>query len=111
MAEILRGDVYWADLNPVRGHEQGGFRPVLVLSHEPFNSRSGTIIALAITSQHQRAGYPLTWKLPPGLLPKDSWVKISRLRTLSTNRVGDLAAHLDDADVDHIVAGLVQLIG
>jgi mRNA interferase MazF len=72
VASILRGEIYWADLQPVRGHEQGGVRPVLVLSHDIFNDRSGTIIALAITSQPQRAGFPLTFKLPAGTLPRES---------------------------------------
>jgi len=51
MARILRGEIRWADLNPVKGHEQAGLRPVLILSHDIFNKRSGTVIALAITSQ------------------------------------------------------------
>ena len=60
MARILRGDIRWADLNPTRGHEQAGLRPVVILSHDIFNERSGTVIAMAITSQSQRAGFPLT---------------------------------------------------
>jgi mRNA interferase MazF len=111
VAEILRGDIYRADLNPVRGHEQGGVRPILVISHDVFNTRSGTVIALAITSQRQRAGYPLTWRLPSGSLPRDSWVKISQLRTLSTERLRDRAGPVDEADVDYVIAGLSQLIG
>ena len=63
MARILRGDLYWADLNPVRGREQAGMRPVLILSHDLFNSKSETVIAMAITSQPQRAGFPLTLPL------------------------------------------------
>ena len=55
MARILRGDIVWADLNPTQGHEQGGRRPVVVLSHDVFNDRSGTIIGMAITSHPQRA--------------------------------------------------------
>ena len=55
MARILRGEIRWADLNPVKGHEQAGFCPVLVLSHDIFNERSGTVIAAAITSQPQKA--------------------------------------------------------
>jgi mRNA interferase MazF len=63
MAGILRGDIYWADLNPVTGSEQGGLRPVLILSHNVFNERSGTVIAVALTSQPQKAAYPLTFEL------------------------------------------------
>ena len=88
MARILRGDIHWADLNPVIGIEQGGFRPVLILSHNIFNDRSGTVIAVAITSQPQRAGFPLTLELSDTKLPKKSWVKISQVRTLSTKRIG-----------------------
>jgi mRNA interferase MazF len=61
---------------------------VLVISHEVFNARSGTVIALAITSQPQRAGFPLTLRLESVRLPKPSWVKISQVRTLSTERLG-----------------------
>ncbi|HXM69554.1 MAG TPA: type II toxin-antitoxin system PemK/MazF family toxin, partial [Thermoanaerobaculia bacterium] len=77
MGQLLRGDVVWADLNPVRGHEQEGRRPVVILSRDVFNRNSGTVIAMAITSQPQRAGFPLTLELAPELLPKPSWVKIS----------------------------------
>ena len=83
MARILRGNIHWADLNPVVGSEQGGLRPVLVLSHDVFNERSGTVIAIAITSQRQRAGFPLTMELADSKLPKKSWAKISQIRTLS----------------------------
>ena len=89
MARILRGDVYWADLNPVRGQEQAGRRPVLVVSHEVFNERSGTVIAMAITSQPQRAGFPLNLEITEPGLPKRSWLKISQVRTLSVIRLGE----------------------
>ena len=111
MAGILRGEVYWADLDPVRGREQAGPRPVLVMSHDIFNERSGTVIALAITSQPQRAGYPLTWRVPAGLLPRDSWVKIGQVRTLSTERLGGLVARLADDDLKQIADGLLELVG
>jgi len=83
MARILRGDIVWADLNPGRGREQAGQRPVLVISHDVFNERSGTVIAVALTSQPQKAGFPLTIELSHPKLPKKSWVKISQVRTLS----------------------------
>ena len=87
MARILRGDIIWADFNPTIGHEQAGMRPVLILSHEVFNQRSGTVIAVAITSQPQKAGFPLTLELQNPNLPKRSWVKISQIRTLSVKRL------------------------
>lgn len=111
MAEILRGDICWADLNPTVGREPGGQRPVVIISHDIFNARSGTVVVLAITSQPQRAGYPLTWKLTPGLLPRESWVKISQVRTLSSERLGRRVAHLTTGDVKQLVNGLWQLIG
>ncbi|HAL56347.1 MAG TPA: MazF family transcriptional regulator [Candidatus Omnitrophica bacterium] len=111
MARILRGDVYWADLEPTKGREQAGRRPVLVLSHEVFNSHSGTVIALAITSQPQRAGFPLTYALPEKLLPKPSWVKISQVRTLSTERLSHRIAHAEETDVNRIIEGLTDIVG
>jgi mRNA interferase MazF len=111
MARILRGDIYWADLEPVRGREQAGQRPVLVLSRELFNDRSGTVIAVAITSQPQRAGFPLTYSLPARLLPKPSWIKISQIRTLSTERLGKKIGRLPESDLDRIIEGLLDLIG
>jgi mRNA interferase MazF len=111
MARILRGDVVWADLNPVRGREQAGLRPVVVVSHDIFNERSGTVIAMAITSQPQRAGYPLTVRLPEDVgLPKASWVKISQVRTLSVERLGKRIARLAPEAVDVLVDGLSEII-
>ena len=111
MARILRGDIYWADLEPTKGREQAGRRPVLVISQEMFNSHSGTVIALAITSQPQRAGFPLTYALPETLLPKPSWVKISQIRTLSTERLGHRIAHVEETDVNRIIEGLMDVVG
>ncbi len=111
MARILRGDIYWADLEPTRGREQAGRRPVLVLSHEVFNTHSGTVIALAITSQPQRAGFPLTCPIPERKLSKPSWVKISQIRTLSTERLGHKLAHLEEEDLNRVTEGLLDIIG
>ncbi len=110
MAGILRGEVRWADLNPARGHEQSGLRPVLVLSHDIFNESSGTVIAMAITSQPQKAGYPLTLEIKTVDLPKRSWVKISQVRTLSTERIGQLVAKISQAELDRIIEGLNEII-
>lgn len=111
MARILRGDVHWADLNPVIGSEQGGFRPVLILSHNIFNNRSGTVIAVAITSQPQRAGFPLTLELSDTNLPKKSWAKISQIHTLSTKRIGKKLASASPEELINIIEGLNEIIG
>ncbi|MDA3896964.1 MAG: type II toxin-antitoxin system PemK/MazF family toxin [Desulfobacteraceae bacterium] len=111
MARILRGDIIWADLNPVIGHEQSGLRPILVLSHEVFNMKSGTVIAVAITSQFQRAGFPLTLKLEGTKLPKQSWVKISQIRTLSIKRLKKKLGTAQFEELELIVQGLNEIIG
>lgn len=107
----MRGDIRWADLNPVRGREQAGIRPVLILSHDIFNERSGTVIAVAITSQPQRAGFPLTLELETTDLPKRSWVKISQIRTLSVERIGKKIGRVAPEELDQIVEGLNEIIG
>jgi mRNA interferase MazF len=111
MARILRGGIYWADLNPVVGSEQGGLRPVLVLSENVFNERSGTVIAVALTSQPQRAGYPLTLELDNPKLPKKSWVKISQIRTLSAKRIRKRIAVVSDEVILLVIDGLNEIIG
>jgi len=111
MARILRGSIYWADLNPVRGSEQAGVRPVLVLSHDVFNNRSGTVIAVALTSRPQTAGFPLTLKIESAELPQSSWVKISQIRTLTAERLGRRVAVLSTEEIDQVIEGLLELIG
>ena len=111
MAGILRGELRWADLNPVRGREQGRTRPVVILSHDVFNERSGTVIAMAVTSQPQHAGFPLTLELESSSLPKRSWVKISQVRTLSVNRIGDLIKVLPPEQLNQLIEGLNEIIG
>jgi len=111
MAGILRGHIYWADLNPVIGSEQGGLRPVLVLSHNVFNEKSGTVIAVALTSQVQYAGFPLTLEMNEKDLPKKSWVKISQIRTLSIERIGKKIANASDEELSLIIEGLNEIIG
>jgi mRNA interferase MazF len=110
MAGILRGNIYWADLNPVIGSEQGGLRPVLVLSHNVFNERSGTVIAVALTSQAQLARFPLTLELSEKKFPKKSWVKISQIRTLSIKRIGKKIATVSDEELSLIIEGLNEII-
>ena len=111
MARILRGEIRWADLNPVRGREQTGLRPVLILSQDVFNERSGTVIAVALTSQPQRAGFPLTLELHAKGLPKRSWVKISQIRTLAVERIGKVIGRASPEDVAQVIEGLNEIIG
>lgn len=111
MARILRGDVIWADLDPANGHEQSGLRRVVILSEDVFNARSGTVIALAITSQPQRAGFPLTLELTSVKLPKRSWVKISQVRILSIERLGKKLGQASPEEINRLVEGLNEIIG
>ena len=111
MARILRGDIYWADLNPVIGSKRGGLRPVLILSHNVFNERSGTVIAVALISQPQSAGYPLTFELSGTKPPKKFRVKISQVRTLSVKRIRNKISKASEEELTVIVEGLNEIIG
>ncbi|MHB8523193.1 MAG: type II toxin-antitoxin system PemK/MazF family toxin [Limisphaerales bacterium] len=111
MARILRGEIFWADLDPTRGREQAGRRPVLILSHEVFNDRSGTVIAMAVTSQPQKVGFPLVLELTNVDLPKKSWLKISQIRTLSTERLVRRLGRAKPEELQRAVEGLNQIIG
>jgi mRNA interferase MazF len=111
MARVLRGDIVWADLNPARGHEQAGLKPVLILSNNVFNEYSGTVIAIALTSKPQRAGFPLSVELIGSKLPKRSWAKISQIRTLSAQRLGKRIGKASPEQLTLIVEGLNEIIG
>ena len=111
MARILRGDIFWAKLDPTRGNEQRGTRPVLILSHEIFNDRSGTVIAVAVTSQRPRVGFPLVLKIFSSSLRKESWVKISQIRTLSIERLGKRLGKIGPDELEAVLEGLNEIIG
>ncbi len=111
MARVLRGDIRWADLEPSRGSEQAGARPVLVLSHDVFNERSGTVIAVALTSQEPRAGFPLTLESNARGLATRSWNKTTQFRTLASDRLGRRLARASEEEVAEVVEGLNEIIG
>jgi mRNA interferase MazF len=111
MARILRGEIRWADLDPTKGREQSGHRPVLVLSQDVFNERSGTVIAVALTSQRPRAGFPLTLELEGKGLPKRSWVKIGQVRTLSVERIGKKLSSASLEELTQVIEGLREILG
>lgn len=82
-----------------------------MLSHDVFNERSGTVIAVALTSQEPAAGYPLALEIRSVPLPKRSWIKISQIRTLSTDRLGGLLGRLSPEELLSVVEGLNEIIG
>ena len=88
-----------------------GLRPVFILSQDIFNERSGTVIAVALTSQPQKAGFPLTLELTTAHLPKKSWVKISQIRTLSVERIGKMIGRVSPEEIEQVVDGLNEIIG
>lgn len=110
MARILRGDIVWAELNPTTGHEQAGHRPVLILSHDFFNQNSGTVIAVALTSQPQKAGFPLTLLLDNKIANKVVWIKISQVRTLSILRLGKTIGRITEDQLSLVIEGLNEII-
>ncbi len=84
MARLLRGDIVWANLDPTQGHEQSGKRPVLIISHDVFNQKSGTA--------------------------QPSWVKISQIRALSILRLSAPISHLSELEVDEIISGFNEIV-
>ncbi len=97
-------------MDPAQGHEQAGKRPVLVISHDILNEKSGTVIAMAITSRQPRAGFPLTYPIKSLTMPKPSWVKMSQVRTISTNRLGKKIGCLAADELTEILDGFFELI-
>ena len=110
MTRVLRGDIVWANLNPVVGHAQAGRRPVVILSADVFNEHSGIVIAMALTRQPQRAGFPLVLELGSLQLGKRAWVKISQIRTLSTRRLGKRIGRVSVEEIEHLVEGLNEIV-
>lgn len=110
MARILRGEIWWAELDPVVGHEQAGNRPVIVISHDILNAKSGVVIALAITSRQPRAGFPISHRITSTSLPKPSWVLINQVRTLSVDRLRGRIEKVSDDELDEVLDGLAELI-
>ncbi len=84
---------------------------MLILSHDVFNERSGTVIAVALTSQPQRAEFPLTLELQSKDLPKKSWVKISQIRTLAVERIGERLGKVSLEELAQVIDGLTEIIG
>ncbi len=82
----------------------------MVISHDVFNERSGTVIAVALTSQLQRVGLPLALKIESVKLAKPSWVKISQIRTLSIERLGKRLGQVSVEELEQVIEGLFELV-
>ncbi len=103
-----QGDIVWTDLDPAVGREQKGRRPVLVVSSTKFNEASSTAIAFPLTTQPQRLGFPFTAQVPPGVLAKASWVKLTQVRTIDVARFGSPLGQAPPAFIQHCLAGLLR---
>ena len=107
--EVKRGDIYYADLRPVVGSEQGGIRPVLIVQNDVGNRHSPTIICAAITSKMNKAKLPTHIELSAGRydMVKDSVILLEQLRTIDKKRLKDMVCHLDDEIMKQVNKGLM----
>ena len=101
---IKRGDIFYADLRPVVGSEQGGVRPVLIIQNDVGNRHSPTVICAAITSKMNNAKLPTHVELEAGRfqLVKDSVILLEQLRTIDKKRLKDRVCHLDGEILDQV---------
>ena len=101
---VKRGDIYYADLSPVVGSEQGGVRPVLIVQNDVGNRFSPTVIAAAITSQQTKANLPthITLNAVDSGLARDSIVLLEQVRTLDKHRLKERMGRLDDNSMDQV---------
>ena len=107
--KVKRGDIYYADLRPVIGSEQGGIRPVLIVQNDVGNRHSPTIICAAITSKMNKAKLPTHIELSAGKydMVKDSVILLEQLRTIDKKRLKDKVCHLDDDIMRQVNCGLM----
>lgn len=111
--KILRGDIYYADLNPVVGSEQGGTRPVLIIQNDTGNQYSPTVIVAAITGQSKRECFPTHVKLDGkySRLLRSSTILLEQIRTLDKRRLLGYIGHLDPKIMDHVDQALTVSVG
>ncbi len=110
---IRRGDIYYADLSPVVGSEQGGLRPVLIIQNDIGNKYSPTVIAAAITSRMSKARLPTHIDIYAERvgLAKDSVILLEQIRTLDKRRLKEKMGHLDDSMMDHVNTAIAISFG
>lgn len=110
---VKRGDIYYADLSPVVGSEQGGTRPVLIVQNDTGNRHSPTVIAAAITSQTGKARLPTHINIPGGSvgLSKDSVILLEQIRTIDKRRLKEHMGHLDDKQMSMVDTAIAVSFG
>lgn len=106
---MRRGDIYYADLRPVVGSEQGGIRPVLIIQNDIGNKHSPTVICAAITSKMNKAKLPTHIELSSGKydMERDSVILLEQLRTIDKTRLKDKVCHLDEGIMKRVNHGLM----
>ena len=110
---VKRGDIFYADLSPVVGSEQGGVRPVLIVQNDVGNKHSPTVICAAITSQMNKAKLPTHIALSAAeyALPKDSVVRLEQIPTIDKQRLKEKVCHLDSAMMHRVDLSLIISLG
>ena len=111
MKQVKRGEIYYADLSPIVGSEQGGFRPVLVLQNDTGNQYSPTTIVAAVTSKREKAGLPTHIKITIDGLKTPSIVLLEQLRTIDKTRLGDYAGRLNKDTMGKVDHALITSLG
>ena len=109
--KIMRGEMYYADLNPVIGSEQGGLRPVLILQNNIGNKHSPTVVVAAITSRMGKPKLPTHVRLGTGRLSKDSIVLLEQIRTIDKRRLCEFIGRVTDHEMEHVEGALLVSIG
>ena len=110
---VKRGEIYYADLSPVVGSEQGGVRPVLIVQNDTGNRHSPTVIAAAITSQMGKAKLPthIGLSAQSSGLPKDSIVLLEQIRTLDKKRLRERMGHVEEAVMEKVDTAIAVSFG
>lgn len=112
MTKIKRGQIYYADLSPVKGSEQGGYRPVLIIQNDIGNKYSPTVIVAVITSRHTKANLPThIWLNAECGLPKESMVECEQVRTIDKSRLKDFMGAVSQEVMTEIDKGLKISLG
>ncbi len=109
--EIRRGEIYYADLSPVKGSEQGGIRPVLILQNDTGNKHSPTTIVAPITSVHKKSSMPTHIGIDCVFLDKESVVLLEQIRTIDKRRLSDRLGQISQIDMQRVESAMNISLG